>query len=119
MNKPDPGSLKTILDRVIPVRDVSFAEEMWPLKTGHAYDGALTYIHKVKAGHDIYFFANSSKRAVDTEVVLRGKKNLVIWNPHSGKQQQARVVSIANGDSGITRFRLQLAPVSSLFYISQ
>ena len=30
---------------------------MWPVKMGRAYDGALTYLHKVKDGRDIYFFA--------------------------------------------------------------
>ena len=38
-----------------------------------AYNGALTYIHKVKNGRDIYFFANSSEKPVDTKVVLRGE----------------------------------------------
>ena len=114
--KPDSRSLQAVLDRAIPVRDVAFAEPMRPLLTGHSYDGALTYIHKVKAGRDIYFFANSSKQAVDTEVILRGKKALAVWNPHNGKQEAA-VVTSASKDA--TRLRLRLAPVTSLFYISQ
>ena len=41
-----------------------------------SYAGALTYIHKVKSGRDIYFFANSTDAAVDATVVLRGRR---IW----------------------------------------
>jgi len=36
------------------------------LKKRPDYDDALTYIHKVKAGHDLYCFANSTDRDVDT-----------------------------------------------------
>ena len=44
-------------------------------------DGALTCLHKVKDGRDIYFFANSQDVPVDTKVVLRGAKNLALPRP--------------------------------------
>ena len=88
---------------------------MWPVKMGTAYDGALTYIHKVKDGHDIYFFANSTEKPVDTKVVLRGTKNLTIWNPHTGERAAAEFTAGA----GTTTVHLVLAPVTSLFYIQE
>lgn len=111
--KPRLETMRAILDRALPVRDVSFAEPAWPLKTGRAYDGALTYIHKVKAGRDIYFFANSTGRRVETKVALRGDKVLAVWDPHDG----TRRASALNRRAGITELKLTLPPVSSLFYV--
>ena len=119
LSKPEPLLMKSVLDQVLPTRDVAFGEGMWPLKSGHAYDGALTYIHKVKDGRDIYFFANSSERPVDTNVVLRGTKNLEVWNPHTGAKQSTRMTVSGNGDANATTLRLQLPAVSSLFYVSK
>jgi hypothetical protein len=79
----------------------------------------LTYIHKVKNDRDIYFFANSSPKAIDTKVVLRGKKTLGIWNPHTGGQETAELtVAEANGQP-VTTVRLVLPPVSSLFFVQE
>jgi hypothetical protein len=109
--------LPIVLKRALPTRDVEFQEGMWPQKEGREYDGALTYIHKVKNGRDIYFFANSSKNQVDTKVVLRGKKHLEIWNPHAGEIQQAEFTQDTAGGSQITRVHLVLPPVTALFYV--
>ena len=89
------------------------------MKNGPDYDGALTYIHKVKYGRDIYFFANSTDKDVDAKVILRGKKSLKIWNPHTG---EARPAEFASGDAGgqaATTIHLVLPAVSSLFYIGE
>ena len=70
-----PWLMDFALKQVLPLRDVDIQEPMGVLKRGPDYDGALTYIHKVKNDRDIYFFANSSPKAIDTKVVLRGKKD--------------------------------------------
>jgi hypothetical protein len=104
---------------VLPQRDVDFLEPMAPLRRGNEYEGALTYIHKVKDGRDIYFFANSSPKNIDTTVVLRGGKSLTIWNPHTGAQEPAEFTpSEANGQP-VTTVHLVLPSVSSRFYIQQ
>ncbi len=114
--KPSMEKVKEILKVALPVRDVSFSEPEWPLKTGRAYDGALTYIHKVKAGRDIYFFANSSTQPVDTTVTLRESKRLSIWNPRDGN----KLAGVEKAEGGaVTRLRLSLPPVSSLFYVQE
>ena len=60
------------------------------MRAGSEYEGALTYIHKVKDGRDIYFFANSSPKDVETKVVLRGHRALTIWNPHTARRNRRR-----------------------------
>ena len=108
-----------MLKQALPLRDVEFQEEMWPIKEGRAYNGALTYLHKAKNGQDIYFFANSAEKHVDTEVILRGKKNLQIWNPHTGEQEPVRSTHTTAGGTHTTTVRLVLPPFSSLFYIQE
>jgi hypothetical protein len=115
----DPTLLETVLKLVLPVRDVKFAEPMWPLKDGRAYEGALTYLHKVKNGQDIYFFANSSEKAIDTTVVLRGKKQVQIWNPHTGEKTLSHANFGSEGGSAVTTVQLALAPASSLFLVEE
>jgi hypothetical protein len=107
------------LKQVLPLRDVDIQEPMGVLKRGPDYDGALTYIHKVKNDRDIYFFANSSPKAIDAKVVLRGKKALRIWNPHSGAQEAAEVTQAEAAGQPVTTVRLVLPPVSSRFFIQE
>ena len=106
-----------IVRLALPVRDVTFQEPLGELRDGAEYEGALTYIHKVKDGRDIYFFANSSPKDVDTKVVLRGHKTLTIWNPHTGAQEPAEARPGTDGQP-MTTVRLKLASVSSLFLVS-
>jgi hypothetical protein len=118
---PSAGNelLNSVLKLALPVRDVDFREEMNLPKSGRDYKGALTYIHKIKNGRDIYFFANSSENKVDTRVFLRGKKNLSIWNPHTGTIENAQMADYAERTGDVTAVRLVLPPVSSLFYIGE
>ncbi len=114
-----PWLLDNILNLALPVRDVNIQEPLGELRYGAEYEGALTYIHKVKDNRDIYFFANSSPKDIDTKVVLPGHKTLTIWNPHTGAQEPAEITpGNANGQL-ITTVRLKLASVSSLFFVGE
>jgi hypothetical protein len=118
--QPDIKLVSTVLKEAVPVPDVDIQQPpMWPVKMGTAYDGALTYIHKIKAGRDIYFFANSQDTPVDAKVVLRGKKDLAIWNPHTGERQSAECVPAESGGQPVTVVRLVLAPVTAVFYVQE
>jgi hypothetical protein len=110
-----PWLMDFALKQVLPKRDVEFAEPMGILRSGNQYDGALTYIHKVKEGRDIYFFANSSPKDIDTKVVLRGERKLRIWNPHTGQLQDAA----ATAAQGATTVRLVLPSVNSVFLVQE
>ena len=83
--------------------------------------GMLSYIHKQKEGQDIYLFANSSDKTVDTWVTLRGHLCLEKWDPHTGsiaKWKDTEYQKNASGET-FTRFRLHLEPVSSVFAVSK
>jgi hypothetical protein len=114
-----PWLMDFALKLVLPLRDVDIQAPMDVLKKGNEYDGALTYIHKVKNGRDIYFFANSSPKSIDTKVVLRGRKNLRIWNPRTGELQAAEFTPGESSSQAITTVRLVLPSVTSLFFIGE
>jgi hypothetical protein len=69
--------------------------------------GMLAYIHKVKAGKDIFYIANSSDDPIVSTVSLRGAFRLEQWDPVSGAVTplDARIVD----DNGMRR---TLAPLS-------
>jgi hypothetical protein len=114
-----PWLLDFALKQVFPLRDVDIQQPIGPLRRGNEYEGALTYIHKVKEGRDIYFFANSSPRDIDAKAVLRGSKNLRIWNPQTGELQTADVTHNEVNGEPVTTVQLTLASVSALFFVQE
>jgi hypothetical protein len=117
--KPEPWVVDWAISRVLPVRDVKIDAPRPLLKQGPDYDGALTYLHKVKGGRDIYFFANSTDQPVDTNVSIRGHKTLKTWNPHTGEVEAVQSAFAEAGGEAVTTVRLLLPPVRSVFYISE
>ena len=117
---PHPWLLDYALKLGLPLRDVDIQEPMGTPKRGPDpdYNGALTYIHKVKDSRDIYFFANSSPKSIDAKVVLRGHKTLRIWNPHTGAQEQAEFTQGEANGQPVTTVRLVLPSVASQFFVS-
>jgi hypothetical protein len=93
---------------------------MWPVILGREYAGSLTSLHKVKDGRNIYFFANSSSKSVDTEVVLRGSLKLSIWDPMDGRVQpvEARHSKHTTGED-LTAVPLKLKPVTAVFLVQE
>lgn len=135
---PYPDLLEKVVDRCLPERDVRFAEPCWSIgswnayKTGrHAkrqewvnretsgYKGALTYTHKMKSRKDVYFFANSSARDVETRVTLRGDKRLTAWNPHTGQRHEMNGTVTRRGQTPGTEFTLSLKAASSIFIVGE
>jgi len=120
MPQPDLKQITAVLKEVLPVLDVDIQQPpMWPVKMAQEYDGALTYIHKVKDGHDIYFFANSKEAPVDTKVVLRGNKTLALWNPQTGEKQAAECGHADASGQAVTSVHLSLGPLSAMFLVSE
>jgi hypothetical protein len=118
--RPDPKMITDVLNEADPVRDVNIKlEPTWPVKMGRSYDGAVTYIHKVKDGKNIYFMVNSTNKPIETTVSLRGKHDLALWDPHTGERKDLKTsVSDANGQS-FTTAPLSLAAMKSVIYIDK
>jgi len=111
---PSPGvtALKAVLAEALPDGDVVIKQDRTPS------GGNISYIHKVKDGKAIYFFANSSDAEVDTWVALRGKLTPEIWNPHDGNIGPAEVEHVVGKEGPVTRVHVKLAPVRSLFFVA-
>ena len=118
--RPDPKMVNDVLNEALPVRDVRIRlEPTWPVKMNMKYDGAVTYIHKVKDGRDIYFIANSTNEPIETSVILRGKKNLALWNPHTGEREDLNTSVSETAGQSVTTVPLSLGAMKSVFYIEQ
>ena len=112
---PTPAALRAALDRFGPPADIAFAGDPHP----RAGDGELAYIHKVKAGRDIVFIANSSDEAVDTAVSVRGAETLELWDPYTGETTPAvsRVNATPSGPRTVTPLKLDAG--RSVFLIGE
>ncbi len=100
---PDGQSLRSALEKLQLNFDVNYATNKY-----------LRYIHRVIAGHDVFYFANVGGSELDTKVQLQGNPSPEVWDPHIGnviipKKQK-------NSQSGIM---LKLAPYHSVFLISE
>jgi hypothetical protein len=112
--KPDRSNMaETLGDKLAP--DVEFVPD--PQLASDF--GKFSYIHKIKDGRDIYYFANSSDEKVETSVILRGKLKLEEWNPHNGKVEEINAESVERYDQPYTKIKLRLNPVKSVFFISE
>ena len=103
------SALKQTLDDALAIPDVKFENDL--SLTG----GNLSYIHKVKDGMGVYFFANSSDNSVDTYVRLKGNFTPAVWNPHDGTFSTPEYSHVTDSGQDVTRVRLVLLPVKSLF----
>lgn len=83
--------------------------------------GMFSCIHKSRDGREIFFFANSTNRPVDTWVELKGRHALEMWDPHTGAITPWTESETRRYKSGevYTRIHLELEPVQSLFAVSR
>ena len=81
--------------------------------------GYVNYIHKQKAGKEIYFFTNSGDHSLTAEVRLRGVLKPEIWNPYTGKISAVEKYGREKEKDGTeyTVFSLSLPNVSSTFIV--
>jgi hypothetical protein len=108
LEKPTAENLQEALDAMLDVYDVEFEPE----KT-------LRYIHKVYEGRHIYLFANLHDKPVQTWVKLRGMMEPECWNPHTGEISQPLFFCENRGQAGVTRIRLELPALQSVFVVSE
>ena len=102
--------LGPVLDEFLKVPDVAI--ECAEALSG----GSLGYIHKIKNGRNIYYFANSSDQDISCAVTIRGKiSEPWFWDPHKGSRSRAACSYKEIDGEAVTRFPLHLRSVESLF----
>ena len=111
--KPSAESLSRVLDDALAVWDVKFVGTPKPA------GGNLSYLHKIREGRGLWFFANSSDTAVDVPVTLRGRHEVEAWDPHTGAITPAAVSHAVDSGQEVTRLRLLLPPVRSVFLLER
>ena len=133
VSKPYTSVLEEILAEAMPQRDVTLGlEPDYYVRMDHDYAGAVTYIHKVRGGKDIYFIANSTDEAVSLDLGLRGeKKNVELWDPHTGERSTPAEVLVEEIDQirqrgsravvlePVTTFPLALPARSGMFVVAE
>ena len=114
--KPDGENLRQAFSDLGLGADLVFDHNPQP----NSGKGALSYIHKRKAGRDIYLLANSSDDDIHTYITLRGKLRPEWWNPHDGSISTVEDLSYPVIDKvAHTRFRMDLPAVHSLFVVAK
>lgn len=108
-SKPTAACMKAMLDDAMDEYDVEFESDVPVL------NGNLSYIHKRKDGTDVYFIANSSDTNIDTYIKLRGNLSVEIWDPHTGTTFRPEYSHMIKNGQNITRVRLMLSAVKSIF----
>jgi hypothetical protein len=78
-------------------------------------DAELDWLHRRAPGQDIYFLANLSARAVETEAVFRISGRVPeLWNPVSG---EIRELAAFRSEDARTAIPLRFAPRQSYFVV--
>jgi hypothetical protein len=109
-------SLAEALNKMETHPDVIFENNSQP----NSGDGAFSYIHKIKNGKSIYYFANSTNDSVHTNVGLRGRIKADLWDPNTGEKSLLKDIAFKkiNGIT-YTRIKLTLDPVKSVFVVER
>ena len=83
----------------------------------------VQYLHKVKNGTEVYYFANSSNSAAEFTATLRGTFRWIdLWDPHTGEttrvDQNADIVTVDEA-SGTTNVKLKLDAIRCIFVLGK
>jgi len=108
LNSPNETNLRQALGKALKLYDVEI-------------DGnqKLRYIHRIKGSTHVYFFANVGDTTTDAVVRLRGKIKPEVWDPHTARISVPEYSQTLEDDQPITKVRLTLNPVHSVFIIGE
>lgn len=113
---PSKENLQKIIEGFLPNPSVYFKDN--PTITSEL--GLFSFLHKVKDGKNIYYFANSSDQEITTTIYLKGNMQLENWNPKNGAISTIKKLKDykLNGIT-YTECPLRLPPVSSTFWVEE
>ena len=87
----------------------------WEWDVAFAPGTELRYIHKVKDGRHLYFFANLRPGLKGSHVTLRGHHQLQAWDPHNGSINAVRLEHTTRDGTDVTDLWLELPYLRSVF----
>ncbi len=127
--RPTTDALRAAADYLIPTPDVRIepveGTEIPVLNVtprwDYEIDGMFQYMHKVKNGLDVYFFANSSNNPADFVATLRGTfKTLEFWNPINGEITtiDSSLIKV-DEEKGTTSVRMSLKSIECLYVVGE
>jgi hypothetical protein len=108
VTEPNAASLRAVVAAALETPDVIF-EPGKPLE----------YLHKVREGKDLYFFANAKGKEYSGVVALKGSFALFWMDPYTGKITKAFVRTEQRKGQAYTVVDLKLAPIRSVFLVSR
>ena len=108
VNSPNESNLRQALDQALKMYDVDIDSSQ-----------KLRYIHKVNGNTDVYFFANVGDKDAAASVRLRGKLKPEAWDPHTGQFSVPEYTNVVEDDQPVTRVKLTLSPIHSLFIVGK
>ena len=106
IEKPGAAILRTALDNAVTVPDVKFDA-----------GSELRYIHKVREGRDMYYFANITGRTVKTTVEIKNDIRPKVWDPHTGEIESTDWTTTSRNGVSTTQIDLVLEHNRSVFVI--
>lgn len=113
LGKQYQGNMEAVLDEFLGTYDVELDQ------VSVSGDGNFSYIHKVKDGRDLYFFANSTSTPIDSYVSLRGRLTPAVWNPHTGTRYTPEYRWLEENGEIITRVKLDIGAIQSVFIVDE
>jgi hypothetical protein len=108
LNSPNETNLRQALDKAFKLYDVEIEGNQ-----------QLRHLHRVNGTTHVYFFANIGDTTADAVVRLRGKIKPEAWDPHTGRISVPEYSQTVEGDRPVTKVRLTLSPVHSVFIIGE
>ena len=77
----------------------------------------LRYIHKRLDGKNIYYLANLDDSTFDSEIRLKGKMRLALWDPHTGEIAPVEARHLRQKTGTVTSVPLRLESSRSVFLV--
>ena len=108
LNSPNEANLRQALDKALKPYDVEVESNQ-----------KLRYIHRVNGTTHVYFLANLGDTTADAVVRLRGKIKPETWDPHTGRISAAECSQALEDGQPVTKVKLRLSPVHSIFILGE
>ncbi|TKK71039.1 glycosyl hydrolase [Ilyomonas limi] len=110
------GELNRQINNLYPEYDLTAAIlQSMNVEQDFRSDGPVRYTHRMSAGWDVYFVANTADKVINVNTFYRTVKgNPQLWDPLTGEVSN---LTHATVEQGVTKVPLQLAAYQSYFIV--